>query len=41
MECVADVSSASELASPCLDLSRRDLVDLPEMQGCQQLKVRY
>ena len=39
MECALDVSSASALALPCLDLSKRDMSELPEMEGCEHLRV--
>ncbi|CAI8017400.1 Leucine-rich repeat-containing protein 27 [Geodia barretti] len=41
MECALDVSSASALALPCLDLSKRDMSELPEMEGCEHLRCLY
>ena len=39
MECAVDVSSARGLALPCLDLSRRGISELPEIEGCEHLRV--
>ena len=43
MQCKVDdfILSASALSSPCLDLSRKGICELPEeMPGCENLEVR-
>ena len=43
MQCKVDdfILSASALSSPCLDLSRKGIRELPEeMPGCENLEVR-